>query len=164
MNKPVAWRKRHSGDKYWRYEETGYIGDWDDVERLYTAEQLNKRVKMTKNQHKQFENYKKGKNSFYHFWQSLIVDDISLRKEFSERELMLVWLDEKTIEIVPDMKWFIETKNMTSDYRFLKIDFENKSVYNKSLKIYASSFETKSQAESWVTPLTKAVQLPVGDE
>ena len=70
---------------------------------LYSKSQLYPRVKMTKNQHKQFENYKKGKNSFYHFWQSLIVDDISLRKEFSERELMLVWLDEKTIEIVKEI-------------------------------------------------------------
>lgn len=136
----------------------------DEVLPLYTLDQLHTRVKMTKKQHNQFENYKKGKNSFYHFWQSLIVDDISLRKEFSERELMLVWLDDENVEIIPNMKWFVETKNMTSDYRFLKIDFENKSVYNKSLKIYASSFETKIQAESWVTPLTKAVQLPVGDE
>lgn len=165
-NEPVAYYKDFSDGTrlYFSNNEFGEIDKNDPlIKLLYTKEQLQPKVKMTKKQHEQFENYKADKNNFYHFWQSLLCDKISLLDDISERDLMLAWIDSEAIEIVPKKEWFIETKNVTSDYRFVKIEFENKSAYNKSLKIHATHFKTKSQAESWVNPLTKAVLLPVED-
>ncbi|OQJ73347.1 hypothetical protein BMS77_02175 [Leuconostoc pseudomesenteroides] len=133
---------------------------------LYTADQLHPRVKMTKKQHKQFENYKTNKNDFYDFWQSLLVDDVSLFKEISERNLMLAWLDDETIEIVPDVKWFVRSKRASNfgNYIYLKKIESDDKVTAFNLKSVAEQFETKEEAELWTNPLTEAVQLPVEGE
>lgn len=134
---------------------------------LYFKEQLHPHVKMTKKQHKQFENYKTNKNDFYNFWQSLLVDDVSLFKEISERNLMLAWLDDRTIEIVPDMKWFVRTKEFDDGvYKVLediRLDYyEYGNVENdEETAEYGHPFDTKEEAELWTNPLTEAVQLPV---
>ena len=165
---------------YWSVPKTGeedsYI-DFNPDENpnfenipLYTAEQLHPRVKMTKKQHKQFENYKTDKNSFYHFWQSLLVDDISLFKEFSERELMLVWLNpEATIEIFPEKKWFVRSKESDKDGYYWWLThtgskFVPEYMPNKNASSLMNSFDTKKEAEKWTNPLTEAVQLPVEGE
>ncbi|WP_273710305.1 hypothetical protein [Leuconostoc mesenteroides] len=133
---------------------------------LYFKEQLHPRVKMTKKQHKQFENYKTNKNDFYNFWQSLLVDDVSLFKEISERDLMLAWLDDRTIEIVPDMKWFVRSKERNSEKNYYYFVGKRPTDYwpHYGYKRAAKKFDTKEEAEKWTNPLTEAVQLPVEGE
>lgn len=131
---------------------------------LYTAEQLHPRVKMTKKQHKQFENYKTNKNDFYNFWQSLLVDDVSLFKEISERNLMLAWLDDRTIEIVPNMKWFVRSKTSDEKYGYWYLHKTEHYFFHEYIKELSTQFDTKEEAEEWTNPLTEAVQLPVEGE
>ncbi|MGO3604924.1 MAG: hypothetical protein ACTIOK_15990 [Enterococcus malodoratus] len=140
---------------------------------LFTADEIsdiykqNKRVKMTKRQHEQFENYKVNKNNFYHFWQSLLVDDVSLFKEISERDLMLAWLDDRTIKIVPDMKWFVRNKQKGKDdvIDYLMIDDDVWFGWHPFVtRDEATAFDTQEEAELWTNPLTEAVQLPVEEE
>ena len=131
---------------------------------LYTAEQLHPRVKMTKKQHKQFENYKTNKNDFYNFWQSLLVDDVSLFKEISERNLMLAWLDDRTIEIVPNMKWFVRSKTSDEKYGYWYLHKTEHYFFHEYIKELSTQFDTKEEAEEWTNPLTEAVQLPVEDD
>lgn len=126
---------------------------------LYFKEQLRQRMKMTQEQHRRFENYKANNDSFYHFWQSVLDGGVSLFKDISEHDLMLAWLDEETIEIVPNMKWFVEKKKFNGDYKFLKIN--EKDLHYNHLKEQATQFDTKEEAEKWTNPLTEAVRLPV---
>lgn len=137
---------------------------------LYFKEQLHIRVKMTQKQYDRlmwYKEYSDLSTCISYFLEHDGVNNFGLSSEnlmglLTQEDIARAWLNpEEAIEIVPDMKWFVETKNTTSDYRFLKIEFENKSVYNKSLKMYATHFETQSQAESWVNPLTKVVKLPL---
>lgn len=128
---------------------------------LYKAEQVHPRVKMTKKQHKQFENYKTNKNDFYNFWQSLLVDDVSLFKEISERNLMLAWLDDRTIEIVPNMKWFVRSKTSDEKYGYWYLHKTEHYFFHEYIKELSTQFDTKEEAEEWKNPLTEAVQLPV---
>ena len=163
MTEPVAYLNKYQDDSTnitrYKPENQRLLSS----NPLYTADQLHLRVKMTKNQHKQFENYKVDKNNFYHFWQSLLVDEISLLKEFSERELMFVWLDEEAVEIIPDMKWFVRSKEQEKGlYWYLKKT--ERFFFHEYIKEIATPFDTKEQAERWTNPLTEAVQLPVEDE
>ncbi len=74
---------------------------------------------------------------------------------------------EETIEIVPDMKWFVRSKepdNSSGHYHFRSgvkhfADYYYTKDKNDNKKAYA--FETKEEAEIWTNPLTEAVQLPV---
>ncbi|WP_188352900.1 hypothetical protein [Leuconostoc pseudomesenteroides] len=193
MTEPVAYRaSERKRDRWLLFNQKPTMNVYEVIEPLYTAEQLQPRVKMTKTE---FDEWKflyedtvelsltayrvlnEILNSTHNIGGKYVElskrvyqcnDSMSVSK--NQAELVNLFINyspdnpEETIEIAPDMKWFVETKNTTSDYRFLKIEFENKSVYNKSLKIYATHFETQSQAESWVNPLTKAVQLPVEGE
>ncbi|WP_273724232.1 hypothetical protein [Leuconostoc mesenteroides] len=69
---------------------------------------------------------------------------------------------EKTIEIVPEKKWFVHKKDFNGDYRFLKISAKDLSFNYKKNK--AAYFDTKEEAELWTNPLTEAVQLEVEEE
>lgn len=164
MTEPVAYIYNYANGDYALWHKTE-----QHIEKaipLYTKEQLHPRVKMTKKQHKQFENYKTNKNDFYDFWQSLLVDDVSLFKEISERNLMLAWLDDEVVEIVPDMKWFVRSKRASSfgNYIYLKKIESDDKVTAFNLKSVAEQFDTKEEAEKWTNPLTEAVQLPVEEE
>lgn len=167
MTEPVAYIRRTSGGTYLSLTPISddYGDKTDKTLPLYTAEQLHPRVKMTKKQHKQFENYKTNKNDFYDFWQSLLVDDVSLFKEISERNLMLAWLDDRTIEIVPEMKWFVRSKEPEDeDDYYLFLNGYNLDDLDYFEFDYARAFDTKEEAELWTNPLTEAVQLPVEGE
>lgn len=165
MTEPVAWRYKMSEHEAWQYLacKPSENFHWRYVEPLYTAEQLHPRVKMTKKQHRQFENYKTNKNSFYHFWQSLLVDDVSLFKDISERDLMLAWLDDGAIDIVPEKKWFVRSKERNSEKNYYYFVGKRPTDYwpNYGYKRAAKKFDTKDEAEEWTNPLTEAVQLPV---
>ena len=77
---------------------------------------------------------------------------------------------EETIEIVPDMKWFVRSKDTTpidddNCYSWL-IDVSElypEYVLSES-HVSAVKFDTKEEAEKWTNPLTEAVQLPVEGE
>ncbi|WP_273709467.1 hypothetical protein [Leuconostoc mesenteroides] len=179
MTEPVAYYREDSNGMRIYYDRS-MLPELDNndikVKPLYDKNSLQPRVKMTKKQHRQFENYKTNKNSFYHFWQSLLVDDVSLFKEISERDLMLAWLDDETIEIVPNMKWFVRSKEQyqpdmdqgISESGYLYLTQGN--IYSieyyemDAFKDAAQQFDTKEEAELWTNPLTEAVQLPVEGE
>jgi len=85
---------------------------------------------------------------------------------------------EETVEIVPDMKWFLRSKTeiiyqlleskkqgythsylMHNSVRHISYEPLFKDELEKAIK-----FDTKEEAEQWTNPLTKAVQLPAEGE
>ncbi|WP_273705086.1 hypothetical protein [Leuconostoc mesenteroides] len=141
-------------------------------EPLYTADQLHKRVKMTQ---AEFETIKiiKQKNN-------LLSDALNStaffgdEKQQSEQQIefanLFINLDldnpEETIEIVPDMKWFVRSKRASNfgNYIYLKKIESDDKVTAFNLKSVAEQFDTQEEAEKWTNPLTEAVQLPVEGE
>lgn len=72
---------------------------------------------------------------------------------------------EETIEIVPNKKWFVISKEPDDEdeyYLFLSgSDLDDLEYFGFD---YARAFDTKEEAEKWLNPLTEAVQLPVEEE
>lgn len=143
---------------------------------LYTANQLHPRVKMTKNQLKQFIAWNSESTSPLELIINVIVGhdypdafEDKLGNINYEDDYLLslanIWDDfdvdnpEETIEIVPDMKWFVQKKNFNGEYRFLKVNLKDLSFNHK--KDDATRFDTKEGAELWTNPETEAVELPV---
>jgi len=160
-NEPVAYLQLDIHGKEMVHIEKDMNGY--ETKPLYTAEQLRPRMKMTQEQHRRFENYKANNDSFYHFWQSVLDDGVSLFKDISEHDLMLAWLDEETIEIVPNMKWFVRSKKTNGSYKYdylsrMYAGTASPKYGKKDLAIY---FDTKEEAEKWKNPLTEVVNLPV---
>lgn len=175
MTKPVAWRKKYSGDKKWRYFETGYIGDWDVVERLYTAEQLHPRVKMTKKQYDRLMwdkshtdlstclEYFLNSDGNNHFG----LPSENLRGDLTQEDIARAWLNpEETIEIVPDMKWFVRSKerNLEKNYYYFVGKIPTDYWPRYGYKMAAKQFDNKEEAEKWTNPYTEAVYLPVEEK
>ena len=102
---------------------------------LYTSEDLQPRVKMTQAEFDELE-----------------ISLINAQFDYSELK--------KTIEIVPDMKWFVVRKLPNTGGNMLKCSDEGSLMYN-AIKEAATHFDTKEEAELWTNPLTEAVQLPV---
>ena len=146
---------------------------------LYTAEDLHPRVKMTK---KQYEEWQSAIRSIYpvNLYElfNLIFNTAEhqggyegMRDIFSfnegQKKLAQLWADfdpenpEETIEIVPNMKWFVRSKERDDegDYAFLSgSNLDDLEYFGFD---YARPFDTKEEAELWLNPLTEAVQLPV---
>lgn len=193
MTKPVAWRKKYSGDKKWRYEETGYIGDWDVVERLYTAEQLHPHVKMTQAEFDEFRDLFEKDFDLY----SAITEiaDTNLRITLYDRlftgkqkdkdrqnEFAILWANynplepEETIEIVQNMKWFVRSKEQyepdmdqgisESGYLYLTQGDIYSIEYHEmtTFKDEATQFNTEDEAKIWTTPDTEVLLLPAEGE
>lgn len=118
---------------------------------LYTADQLHQRVKMTQAEFDELE-----------------ISLINAQFDYSELK--------KTIEIVPDMKWFVRSKEKyhpdmdqgisESGYLYLtqgniySIEYYETTTF----KDEAQQFDTKEEAEKLTNPLTEAVQLPVEEK
>ncbi|WP_273712421.1 hypothetical protein [Leuconostoc mesenteroides] len=152
--------------------DNGLIRTPKYLETLYTAEQLHPRVKMTQ---AEFETIKiiKQKNN-------LLSDALNStaffgdEKQQSEQQIefanLFINLDldnpEETIEIVPDMKWFVRSKEPEEhdDEYYLFLSGSNLDDLNYLAFDYAMAFDTKEEAEKWTNPLTEAVQLPVEGE
>ena len=134
---------------------------------LYTAEKLLPRVKMTREQKQLMMSYKNNKESFF-ILLSRTRQLINNPFEFiSEEELMSAWLNpEETIEIVPDMKWFVRSKERNLDKNYYYFVGKRPEDYWQcyGYKRAAKKFDTKEEAEKWLNPLTEAVQLPVEGE
>lgn len=161
---------------------------------------LHQRVKMTKAEHDEFNKlllssavtiyevidtiYKdNGKmNDFSHLYQRLFNRNDKLELE-NQLEFSKLWANfnienpEETIEIVPNMKWFVRSKeryepNMDqgiseSGYLYLtqgniySIEYYETTTFKDD----AQQFDTKEEAEKWKNPLTEVVLLPVeGDD
>ncbi len=185
MSEPVAYlaKSRKSGAVNATVKEWSYH-DFENIP-LYTKEQLQPKVQMTQAEFNEFKKLKllnptvdliailKIVSSFkYTNLQSRLVCSIESQTEFAT-----LWLRcryerlEETIEIVPDMKWFVRSKEPDDEgyYAFLenlvqlKLNWCYSKYKQKPLKI-AVKFETKEQAEEWCNPLTEAVLLPVEGE
>ena len=76
---------------------------------------------------------------------------------------------ESNIDIVPDMKWFVRSKESDKDGYYWWLthtgsNFVPEYMPYKNASSLINSFDTKEQAELWLNPLTEAVQLPVEGE
>ncbi|QHJ80803.1 MAG: hypothetical protein [Bacteriophage sp.] len=152
MTEPVAYLYTTDKNKKEIYLEFG-ISDNKNFNSipLYTKEQLHPRVKMTQAEFNELET-------------SLI------NAQFDYSEL------KKTIEIIPDMKWFVRSKEQyqpdmdqgisESGYLYLtQGDIYSIEYYETTpFKDDSQQFDTKEEAEKWTNPLTEAVQLAVEDE
>lgn len=187
MTEPVAWRVEDVSETLgWRYSTLKPITK--GYEPLYTAEQLHQRVKMTQKQLNAFTKWNKrnkllspveliwnvmGANEYPNEF-GLELQEVS-RDDKYLLSLANIWSEfdpnnpEETIEIVPDMKWFVRSKERDiNGYGWLSIiDKYPTPVYQYGHDIPLSmfvSFDTKEEAELWTNPLTEAVQLPVEDK
>lgn len=153
---------------------------------LYTADQLHPRVKMTQ---AEFDEFKKllsvGISTIYEAF-DVIDSDRGEMDEFEQlynhlftngvneqvkqqNEFAKLWADfnpdnpEETIEIVPDMKWFVRSKQLQNNgfYSYLEVGDYVTPTYDELRLKFATQFDTKEEAEKWTNPLTEAVQLPV---
>ena len=158
------------------------------IEPLYTAEQLHPRVKMTQAEFDEFKILKSlnptadliailktvSKFKYKNFQSRFVCGSIENQTEFAT-----LWLRcryerlEELIEIVPDMKWFVRSKEQyqpdmdqgisESGYLYLtqgniySIEYYETTTF----KDEAQQFDTKEEAELWTNPLTESVQLPV---
>ena len=173
MIEPVAYVKIKDG-KVYSMLRTATPND--EYTPLYTAEQLHPRVKMTRNQLSSLIEWKKSLDTddiVYMLDQVFNFGNIpdSLDKDYLIPILVDIWKKfdeenpEETIEIVPDMKWFVRSKEKElSHYQFLAESRESNMPIYTIFKSYAMTFDTKEEAEKWTNPLTEAVQLPVEDE
>lgn len=181
MNEPVAYMIRKVGETLFLEDKPSWASDSQSIP-LYTAEHLRPRVKMTQAEFDEFvdlASYSKLIGVITHLYEDNRSKYPLLFKRFSGDgdtiKLAQLWSDyereypEETIEIVPNMKWFVRSKEPSNDgsylfrsgikdfgdYYYTKDKNENKIAY---------PFDTKEEAEKWTNPLTEAVQLPVEGE
>ena len=158
--------------------------DDKQITPLYTAEQLHPRVKMTQKQLNAFTKWNKrnkllspveliwnvmGANEYPNEF-GLELQEVS-RDDKYLLSLANIWSEfdpnnpEELIEIVPDMKWFVRSKEPEYDLRdFIFLSGSNLDDLDYLVFDYARAFDTKEEAELWTNPLTKAVRLPVEKE
>jgi len=166
---------------------------------LYTSEDLHPRVKMTQ---AEFDEFKKllsvGISTIYEAF-DVIDSDRGEMDEFEQLynrlftngvneqakqqiEFAKLWDSlstcsaEEMIEIVPDMKWFVRSKEKyeadvvqglpESGYLYLTDggDYSIEYCEMTTFKDDATQFDTKEEAEKWLNPLTEAVRLSVEEE
>ncbi|TOZ06283.1 hypothetical protein [Leuconostoc pseudomesenteroides] len=142
MTEPVAYMyqdfEKDKGEIFVQIDEPSPT--WDIVTPLYTKEQLHPKVKMAQAEFDELE-----------------ICLINAQFDYSELK--------KIIEIVPDMKWFVRSKEPDGEYYYylLKNNDDPMLDYEPSKNPYKEymNFGTKEEAERWTNPLTEAVQLPV---
>lgn len=148
---------------------------------LYTAEDLHQRVKMTQ---AEFDEFKLLYNLFNGSTVRGIINTVEnneskrftnlksrLNKTGKDLEIIILWSiynpdePDETIEIVPDMKWFVRSKELEDeDEYYLFLSGSNLDDLDYLVFDYARAFDTKEEAELWKNPLTEVVQLPVEGE
>ncbi|MDY5163311.1 hypothetical protein RQW99_01940 [Leuconostoc falkenbergense] len=201
MTKPVAYIRKTSGGTYISQMPIGdnYGAKTDKTLPLYTKDQLHQRVKMTQAEFDEFtglygKEYGGRGNVFFGLDQAINLGDyypylnkrLITDKQFDDNsaqaEFVNLWIKfdpshpEKTIEIVPDMKWFVRSKEKyeadivqglpESGYLYLTDGGSYSVEYCEmtTFKDDATQFDTKEEAEKWTNPLIEAVQLPVDDD
>ena len=165
-----------------------------DLTPLYTDNQLHPRVKMTKAQYKEWQSVIRSiyPVNLYELF-NLIFNSAEHNGEYAgmrdifsfdegQKKLAKLWTDynpdnpEETIEIVPNMKWFVRSKEKyaadivqglpESGYLYLTDGGSYSIEYCEmtTFKDDATQFDTKEEAEKWTNPLTESVQLPVEEK
>ncbi|WP_273715764.1 hypothetical protein [Leuconostoc mesenteroides] len=193
MTDPVAYMWKTAGGNVLGFQEykenTPYPGY---AIPLYTAEQLQPRVKMTQAEFDEFKkllsvgistiyeafdviNSDRGEmNEFEQLYNRLFTNGVNEQAK-NQIEFSKLWdslstsSTEETIEIVPDMKWFVRSKEKYQGfYMFLGNlnELRDPWIFTKqdNFTPFATEFDTKEEAEKWTNPLTEAVQLPVEGE
>lgn len=180
---PVAWLNEYSDGSTNITRLPNGTTSFDSLvpsKPLYTEEQLQPRVKMTKEQCDTLTRYKKNSDllsCLEYFLEHDGVNKFGLSSEnlmgfLTQEDIARAWLNpEETIEIVPDKKWFVRSKEPDDEgyYEFLEnlIQLKLNWCYSKDKQKphkTAVKFDTKEQAEEWTNPLTEAVLLPVEGE
>lgn len=187
MTEPVAYKIEDVSETLgWRYSTLKPVNK--NYVPLYTSEQLHPRVKMTQAEFDEWKELDFENNIFGLL--SQLLDDVTepdyqnltkriygtngdgIEDNYKQIELANLFIDynpdnpDETIEIVPDMKWFVRVDS--------QIPLPDENIYlDDELIVYphydspkssAHQFDTKSEAEKWTNPLTEAVQLPVEGE
>ena len=188
MTEPVTYRVKNKGGMDWQLLPFTPRGHYDFIEPLYTAEQLHPRVKMTQ---AEFDEFKKllsvgistiyeafdvvdsdrgEMDEFEQLYNRLFTNSVSSQSK-NQIEFSRLWDSlsnssaEETIEIVPDMKWFVRSKEPEDeDEYYLFLNGSNLDDLDYFEFDYARAFDTKEEAELWTNPLTEAVHLPVEGE
>lgn len=187
MTEPVAYIYNYANGDYALWHKTE-----QHIEKaipLYTKEQLHPRVKMTQAEFDEWKDLYNGSLMFSEAIKIMDLDEGNNYKNICEKIWVMdgevsieneaifsrLYADfdpdnpEETIEIVPNMKWFVRSKKSElNGYGWLSIiDKYQTPIYqyshDKPLSIFVR-FDTKEEAEKWTNPLTEAVQLPVEDE
>ncbi|UIB81230.1 hypothetical protein [Flyfo myovirus Tbat2_7] len=165
----------------------------DEYTPVYTAEQLHPRVKMTQTQFDEFNSLYSQGLLFSEAMEMLGTQGESERyvnirnriytqylRENMDSEVIFAQLwqlytpkyPEETIEIIPDMKWFVRSKEKQDGVYIILAntnpmfvdDFYGIAEDDEEIAFKAPRFDTKEEAELWTNPLTEAVQLPVEGE
>lgn len=182
--KPVAYgfKDREDEDYLCSSKKPSFL-EWDIIDPLYTKQQLQPRVKMTQ---AEFDEFQKLVEQEYDLYSAISeIGDINLCPNLYDRlfgsvdnkskqnEFAVLWANfeefepQKTIEIIPEKKWFVRRILPNTGGNMLLCSVEGKQegllMYNAN-KEHATKFDTKEQAELWTNPLTESVLLPVGDE
>ncbi|QSB50756.1 hypothetical protein [Leuconostoc falkenbergense] len=183
MTEPVAYIYNYANGDYALWHKTE-----QHIEKaipLYTKEQLQPRVKLTKKQYDRLMWDKINTDLSTCISYFLEHDGVNkfglssenLRGDLTQEDIARAWLNpEETIEIFPTMKWFVRSKEQykpdmdqgISESGYLYLTQGN--IYSveyyetTSFKDDATQFDTKEEAEKWTNPLTEAVQLPVEGE
>ncbi|WP_260341868.1 hypothetical protein [Leuconostoc suionicum] len=176
--KPVAYKTIYE-DGSWALEyEKSTI--YDESIPLYKKEQLQPRVDMTKTEFDEFNTLVLKEYDLYSAINAIadtnlfpalyerLFGDLDKSKE-RQNKFAVLWASynplepEETIEIVPDMKWFVRSKEPEEyeDEYYLFLSGSNLDDLDYLAFDYARAFDTKEEAEKWTNPLTEAVQLPV---
>lgn len=139
MTEPVGYMYRKSDREDWLFTLEGNVpyGNYKYVKPVYTAEQLQPRVKMTQAEFDLLKEINRGIRGFEQL--------------------------EEHIEVESNMKWFVRRILPNAGGNMLYCTDEGVLTYNNN-KEHATQFDTKEQAERWVNPLTEAVQLPVEEK
>lgn len=103
------------------------------IEPLYTEDQLQNKIELTKTEFELLAKVCRGIQPFQKI--------------------------ERHIKIVQEKKWFVQKKNFNGNYKFLNINAKDLS-FNHT-KDRAARFDTKEEADKWTNPITEAVHLPV---
>ena len=190
MTEPVAYVQIKDGKAY-SVLRKGTPND--DYVPVYTAEQLHPRVKMTNSE---FDEWKRlyedtielsltayrilkeilnSSGKYIELSKRVYQENDSMTISKKQAELAGLFIrynpdnPEETIEIIPNMKWFVRSKEKEQGfYLFLSSNNEVQERWYHTTKKdnteFALSFDTKDEAELWANPLTEAVQLPVEDD
>jgi len=189
--KPVAYLQLDIHGKEMVHIEKDMNGY--ETKPLYTAEQLQPRVRMTR---AEFDEFKKllsvgistiyeafdvidsdrgEMDEFEHLYNRLFTNTVNEQAK-NQIEFSKLWDSlatcsaEETIEIVPDMKWFVRSKKVVKvvgENNYYAWLFDNdyldvpEHMISDVIPPLAMIFDTKEEAEEWRNPLTEAVLLPV---
>lgn len=192
MTEPVAYyRENSNGIRIYYDKEMLPELDNNDikVKPLYDKNSLHPRVKMTQSE---FDEFKKllsvgistiyeafdvidsdrgEMDEFEQLYNRLFTNGVNAQAQ-SQIEFSKLWdslstsSPEETIEIVPDMKWFVRSKQLQNNgfYSYLEVGDYVTPTYDELRLKFATQFDTKEEAELWTNPLTEAVQLLVEGE